>query len=107
MYNRITKYVAIDCEMVRVEGKVQALARCSIVNYDGHVLFDAMIKPEKRVVDFLTWVSGITPSQLENSLTFEHYRDKIFKMLKDAIIVGHSLRSDFEVSMFIRILEKR
>ena len=77
---------------------IQALARCSIVNYDGHVLFDKIIKPKKRIVDFLTWINGITANQMEGSLSFEHYRDKIFKILKDAIIVGHSLRSDFEVS---------
>ena len=85
--------------MVRVEGNIQALARLSIVNYDGHVLFDNNIKPEKRVVDYLTWVSGIKPHHLVNSHPFSHYKEKVFDMLKDAILVGHSLKIDCEVKL--------
>ena len=33
----VTNIVAIDCEMVACGGERRKLARCSIVNYDGHV----------------------------------------------------------------------
>ena len=45
--------------MVGVEGPDDALARVSIVNYNGHVLLDKYVRPERRIVDFRTWVSGV------------------------------------------------
>ena len=39
--------------------------RVSIVNYHGHVLMDKFVRPKHRIVDFRTWVSGITPSNLK------------------------------------------
>ena len=86
--------------MVKAEGNVPEVARCSIVNSDGHVLFDHLIKPSKKVIDFVTWVHGILPSQLETCYTLEHYQKKIFQILQDSIIVGHSLKGDLEVKNF-------
>jgi len=67
----VTPYVAVDCEMVMVEGNRHELARCSIVNYNGHVLFDKFIKPKQRITNFLTWVSGVTPAKIKNSPTYD------------------------------------
>lgn len=41
----VTPIVAVDCEMVGVghKGTEDALARCSIVNYYGHVLLDTFV----------------------------------------------------------------
>ena len=60
----VTTIVAIDCEMVVCSQDKRKLARCSIVNYDGHILFDEYIKPDEPVVDFLTHVSGITQQKI-------------------------------------------
>ena len=58
-----TPYVALDCEMVGVEpNNTDALARVSIVNYNGHVLYDKYVRPSGYITDFRTWVSGITPA---------------------------------------------
>jgi hypothetical protein len=51
-YRAVTPIVAIDCEMVNCGGDTKYLARCSIVNYNGHVLFDEFVRPEKKVTDF-------------------------------------------------------
>jgi RNA exonuclease 4 len=48
-------------------GEESAVARVSIVNYFGHVLLDAYIKPTQRVVDFRTKYSGIRPADILNS----------------------------------------
>eukprot|EP01016_Furgasonia_blochmanni_P003514 TRINITY_DN11384_c0_g2_i1.p2 TRINITY_DN11384_c0_g2~~TRINITY_DN11384_c0_g2_i1.p2 ORF type:complete len:196 (-),score=15.32 TRINITY_DN11384_c0_g2_i1:122-709(-) len=71
------------------------IARCSIVNYNGHVLFDKTFKPTGRVVNYLTWVSGITPDICNKSPPFAAFKDQIFKILNNKIIVGHSLKNDF------------
>jgi RNA exonuclease 4 len=48
------------------EGEESALARVSLVNYNGAVLMDDFVKPQERVTDFRTSVSGITPKHLVN-----------------------------------------
>ena len=67
-----TEVVALDCEMVGVvgdknNGEVSALARLTIVNYHGHVLMDKFVCPEKRVVDYRSFVSGVYPENLEKA----------------------------------------
>ena len=66
--------MALDCEMVGVEGSQEALARVSIVNYNGHVLMDKFVRPKKRITDFRTWVSGVHPWNLKEengSISFD------------------------------------
>lgn len=95
-----TKHVAIDCEMVGVgsDGTRNALARCSIVNRNGHVLFDtygtspiaphcaplwptshartprrtadsaATVRPKEHITDYRTHVSGIEYKHIKNGV---------------------------------------
>ena len=46
--------MALDCEMVGVEGNLSALARVTIVNYHGHVLLDKFVCSDKPVIDYRT-----------------------------------------------------
>ncbi|KAI9472213.1 MAG: hypothetical protein EXX96DRAFT_455889, partial [Benjaminiella poitrasii] len=65
---KVGKYVAIDCEMVGVGpgGIDSALARVSIVNYNGAVVLDCYVKPQEKVTDYRTKVSGIEPHHIES-----------------------------------------
>ena len=57
----------MDCEMVGVgDGQESILARVSIVNHDGHPLYDTFVKPREVVTDYRTFVSGVRPEDLEN-----------------------------------------
>ena len=60
------RYLAIDCEMVGVgpEGVESSLARVSIVNFHGSVVLDTFVKQKEKVVDYRTWVSGVTVADL-------------------------------------------
>ena len=64
------KIIAIDCEMVGVGymGKESALARISIVDYYGVTLIDKYVKPKRKITDYRTRYSGITPDHLENGM---------------------------------------
>ncbi|XP_060116205.1 apoptosis-enhancing nuclease-like [Heteronotia binoei] len=91
------KPVAIDCEMVGTGpgGKVSELARCSVVNYDGDVIYDKYIQPQLPVVDYRTRWSGITRRHLEKATPFVTARAEILQILKDKIVVGHAIHNDF------------
>lgn len=90
--------MAIDCEMVGVgpEGRESVLARVSIVNFHGSVVMDAMVQPKERVVDFRTWVSGITPAMLENAESFETVQAQVAEILDGRILVGHAVHHDLQ-----------
>jgi RNA exonuclease 4 len=53
--------------MVQVDRHADALARVSIINYNGHILYDAYVMPEGKVTDYRTWVSGISPHMLREA----------------------------------------
>ena len=91
----------MDCEFVGVgpEGKESALARISIVNYFGHVVFDEFVKPREKVVEWRTWVSGIKPEHMKNAITFKEAQKKTADILEGRILVGHALKHDLEALM--------
>ena len=64
----VTKCIAMDCEMVgggaNKKEQYDMLARCSIVNSHGVVVYDKYVKPMDTVVDYRTHVSGITREHL-------------------------------------------
>lgn len=66
------KMVAIDCEMVGTGpgGRVSDLARCSIVNYHGDVMYDQYIRPTAPIVDYRTRWSGIRRQHMEIAIPF-------------------------------------
>ena len=87
------------------EGTKSALARVSVVNYYGNVLYDAFVVPTQRVKDWRTKVSGITPARLTNGVSlfrrelitaknFHVVRDTVMDLLKGRILIGHALKAD-------------
>lgn len=91
------KFIAIDCEMVGVgpnPDKESALARISIVDYNGHQLYDSFVLPKEPVTDYRTHVSGITPQLLRSARTLEVVQTDVAKLLDGRILVGHALKYD-------------
>lgn len=88
--------LAMDCEMCKVEGDEMALTRVSLVEWDGNIVLDELVKPDKLITDYLTPYSGITPAKLDKVTT--NLKDIQDRLLKDItpkhIIIGHSLNSD-------------
>ena len=123
--------IAIDCEMVGVgfHGKESMLARCSIVKWkekekqksdisnsshlsfsDVEVIYDRIIQPTKRVVDYRTQYSGITPDMFNKKskeniteiplISFAQCQRDVSSLFasldgKPVLVVGHDLRNDF------------
>lgn len=74
-----SKYLAIDCEMVGTgpKGSVSQLGRCSVVSYEGDVVYDKFIKPPMPVTDFRTRWSGIRPRNLANATPYSVARKEV------------------------------
>lgn len=83
--------------MVEVDRCSDGLARVSIVNYNGHVLYDEFVKPEGRITNFRTWVSGVAPHHMHKAKPYKIAKAECHRLLKGKTIVGHSLTGDFRV----------
>ena len=81
-----SKYVALDCEMVDVQGE-STLARVSIVNWDGDAIFNTFVRVEGPVTDYLTFVSGVRKEDIESddAMSFNDCRNTVLKILNGKI----------------------
>ena len=73
------------------------LFRVSIVNYNGHILYDEYVKPESHITNFRTWVSGVGPHHMHKAKPHQQAKAEVHRLLKGKTIVGHSLTGDFRV----------
>ncbi|KAL8991946.1 MAG: hypothetical protein Q9169_007511, partial [Polycauliona sp. 2 TL-2023] len=90
--------LAMDCEMCTVQGGEAALTRISLINWDGEIIMDELVKPDKPIIDYLTRFSGITPEKMNPITTsLPDIQKRLLDILTPAtILVGHSLNSDLE-----------
>ncbi|SZF04801.1 unnamed protein product [Blumeria hordei] len=94
----IGKYLGIDCEMVGVGSNSRSvLARVSIVNFHGILLYDSYVKPNEYVTDWRTKVSGISSREMIAARSFNVVQQEVATLLKNRIIVGHSVHNDLAV----------
>jgi RNA exonuclease 4 len=84
-----SRIIGLDCEMVGIgfNGKESVLARCSIVDFHGNVLYDKIIRPKSFVTDFRTKYSGIKKSDFRkkngsNIATLEECQQFLATLLK-------------------------
>ncbi|KAG0269136.1 3'-5' exonuclease [Actinomortierella ambigua] len=96
--HKIGKYIGIDCEMVGVgpEGIQSALARVSLVNFYGVTVLDLYVRPQERVTDFRTAVSGITPRHLATATLFKDAQKQVADIIQDKVLVGHAIQNDLQ-----------
>jgi len=94
-----SQFVALDCEMVGIgeKGKISSAAWITIIDWFGNVLLNEFITQDEAVTDYRTEVSGVTQEDLQNAtLTLTECRQIVLNILYGRVLVGHSLKSDFQ-----------
>lgn len=89
---------ALDCEFCKA-GTQSVLTRISLIDFQGKVVFDELVKPEEEITDYVTKYSGITKEMLEDVETTIHDIQNLFlkHVSSEDILIGHSLESDLNV----------
>lgn len=91
-----SKYLAMDCEMVGTgpKGSVSQLGRCSVVSYEGDLVYDKFVKPPVPVTDFRTRWSGIRPRNLADATPYAVARKEVKTPTPHFIPVSQLMKLD-------------
>lgn len=86
----------VDCEMCRTSLGINELTRISIVNEELQTVYESLVRPTNRIVDYLTKYSGITAEMMMNvTKHLQQVQNDVQNLLPaDAILVGQSLNAD-------------
>lgn len=94
---------ALDCEMCYTVAGLE-LTRVTIVNFEEKVVYDKLVMPQNRVIDYNTRYSGITEASLKagNALSLPEIQAVLLSMFHTrTILIGHSLESDMKALKLI------
>uniref|UniRef100_T1P8G7 Exonuclease n=1 Tax=Musca domestica TaxID=7370 RepID=T1P8G7_MUSDO len=86
----------VDCEMCHTTSGVNELTRISIVNEKYETVYESMVRPDNKIIDYLTQYSGITEEMMKSvTKQLNQVQKEVCEILPDdAILVGHSLNFD-------------
>ncbi|CCX10693.1 Similar to RNA exonuclease 3; acc. no. Q12090 [Pyronema omphalodes CBS 100304] len=108
----LTKCVAIvlDCEMAGVKGGQGELIQLVAVDFfTGKTLIDTLVAPTLPIVDWRSWISGVTKQDMDYAIRmgkaldgWQGARKELWKHIdSETILIGHALNHDLDVLRII------
>lgn len=99
-YSNMTPILALDCDLVGTGpgGKTDRCLRCTIVNFNGMVVYDALVECSEPVTDWRGLKEKLYNSSKEvpsgKPLPLEAVSKSVERIIKGRIVIGHSLVTD-------------
>ena len=92
------RVIALDCEMCKTVDDQLSLARVSLLEWDGSLILDQLVKPTMPIKDYLTLYSGITQEMLDPvTTTLADIQKRLLEIITpQTILIGHSLDCDLK-----------
>lgn len=87
-------YFVLNCELVSIGHDSSAVARVTMINWDGEVVLDTFVQVPVPVTDFRD--TGISPELISSSnrhaMSFAKVRLTVHQILKGKILIGYNLQ---------------
>ena len=93
------RYMSVDVECVANGTRHDAREVCyvAVVDGQGNVLLSKKVKPEGRVVSYLTPLTGVRKGDLDNGERLDNVIVEVKALLgRDVTLVGQGVQSDIE-----------
>lgn len=91
-----SKYVILDTETTGL-GKYDEIVEISIIDLDGNVVYDSLVKPDRRITFDAYKIHGISDDMVEEFPSFEAQWDDIYKVLKGKTIIAYNAKFDIRM----------
>lgn len=94
-----TTYVFVDVETTGLSPTKDAIVQVSALRYFGREFIDGLnsyVNPHRSIPETATAIHGITDDKVKDSPTIDQIEEPFFKLVKDAILVGHNVVFDLD-----------
>ena len=95
----LDSFVSIDLETTGLNYKTDKIIEISAVKYEsGKVVgsFSKLVNPNKLISPFITNLTGIKNSDVENKKSFLNISEDFISFIKDLPIIGHNIQFDLK-----------
>ncbi|KAI0307543.1 hypothetical protein B0F90DRAFT_1621380, partial [Multifurca ochricompacta] len=86
-------FIAVSAQIVYIgdTANIPMVARVSLTDYRGNVVLDTLVRPTNPVTDYRTAETGLAATHLVDAPSFRQVQHRVTLLIRDKIIVGHTL----------------